>query len=105
MYWLETQLCLPGTRQVHKNFAYAVLISFYSWTYKSASNLYRTGISFVLDCLLSEHLAIVLGNPVEHNSAGNYELVLDPTTFHLHKKSSHGSSSLVCSGLEGYCFA
>ena len=39
------------------------------------------------------------------NSAGNSELVLDLGAFNLHKKSSHDSSRLVCSGLEGYCLA
>ena len=63
------------------------------------------GISFVLDSLLSDHGAVVLGNQLEHNFAGNYEVVLDPTTFHLHKKSSHVSSRLECCGLEGCCLA
>ena len=39
---------------------------------------------------------------MEHNSTINYELVLDPATFHLHKKSSHGYSRLGCNGLEGF---
>ena len=60
-------------------------------------------ISFVFDCLPFEYLVIVLGYQVEHNSTGNSTLVLDPVAFHLHKKSSHGSSRLVCSGLEGCC--
>ena len=38
---------------------------------------------------------------MEHNYAGNSELVLDPVAFHLHKKSSHGSSRLGYIGLEG----
>ena len=37
------------------------------------------------------------------NYVGNFELVLDPAAFHLHKKNSHGCSRLVYSGLEG-CF-
>ena len=39
------------------------------------------------------------------NSIGNYELVLDPAAFHLHKKSYHGFSRMRCSGLEGCCLA
>ena len=42
---------------------------------------------------------------MEHNSAGNSALVLDPAAFHLHKKSSHGSSRLGSSELEGCCLA
>ena len=36
---------------------------------------------------------------MEHNSVGNYELVLNLTAFYLHKKGSHGSSRSGCSGL------
>ena len=42
---------------------------------------------------------------MEHNYARNFALVLDPTAFHLHKKSSHGSSRLGYSELEGCCLA
>ena len=102
MYWLETQLCLFGTLQLQQTFAHAGLISSsFLVQYKSASDLQRTRISFVLDCFLSEHLVVVLGNQVEHNSTGNYVLVLDPTAFHLYKTNSHGSLRLVCSGFEG----
>ena len=63
-----------------------------------------TGISFVLDFMLFDYLVVVvLGTLMEHNYAGNSKLVLDPATFHLHKKSSHGFSRLGYSGLEGCC--
>ena len=71
----------------------------------STSDLQKNGISFVLDCLLYDCLVDVLGNKVDHNSVENSALVLDPAAFHHHKKSSHGSSRLVCSGLESCCLA
>ena len=40
---------------------------------------------------------------MEHNSAWNSTLVLDPATFYLYMTGFHGSLKQVCSGLEGYC--
>ena len=99
MYWHKTQLCLPETLPAQQTSAYAGSRSSCSQTCKLAYDLQRNGISFILDYLLS------IGNRVEHSSAKNSELVLDPTAFHLHKIGFHGSSRLVCSGLEGCCLA
>ena len=40
-----------------------------------------------------------------HDNSKNFELVFDPTAFHLYKKSSYGSSRLGYNGLEGFCLA
>ena len=44
---------------------------------------------------------MVLGSDNFENS----KMVFDLVAFHLHKKSSHGFSRLVCSGWEGCCLA
>ena len=41
---------------------------------------------------------------MEHTTVESSALVLDPTALHFHKKSSHGFSRQVCSGLEGCCW-
>ena len=42
---------------------------------------------------------------MEHIAAGNFALVFDLAALHFHMRSSHGFSILVCSGLEGWCWA
>ena len=103
--WPETQLCLPRTQQAQQISAHAGSKFSYSQTSKSAFDLQRTRISFVLDCLPFYYLVVVHGNQVDHNYAGNSTLVFDPPAFHLHKRNSHGSSRLGYSGLEGCCLA
>ena len=62
--------------------------------------LQRIEISFILDFLLFDSLAIVvLGTHVEHTVVENSALVLDLVVIHLHMRNSHGSLVLVCNGL------
>ena len=42
---------------------------------------------------------------MEHTTADSSTQVLDLVAVHFHMKSSHGFSMLVCSGLEGWCWA
>ena len=68
----------------------------------SAFDLQRIEISFVLDFLLSDSLAVaVLGTHVEHTIVENSILVLDLAMLHLHMINSHSSLVLVCNGLAG----
>ena len=41
---------------------------------------------------------------MEYNSASSFMLVFDLDDSQLHKKGSHGSLRLVCSGLIGCCW-
>ena len=61
-------------------------------------------ISFVLDYLLFEFLDVVLGTQVDYNSIDSSDLIFGLDDFHLHKKDSHSSSKLVCSGLVCCCW-
>ena len=68
----------------------------------SAFDLQRIEISFVLDFLLSDSLAVdFLGTHVEHTIVENSALVLDLAVLHLHMRNSYGSLVLVCNGLAG----
>ena len=60
-------------------------------------------ISYVLDYLLFEFLDVVLGTQVDYNSVDSSDLIFDLDDFHLHKKDSHDSLELVCSGLVCCC--
>ena len=57
-----------------------------------------------LDFLFLNFLGYALGIQVEYNSAHSSELVFNLDDSHFHKKGSHGSSGLVCSGLVGFCW-
>ena len=61
-------------------------------------------ISSVLDYLLFELLDDVLGTQVDYNSIDSSDLIFGLDDFHLHKRDSHGSSELVCSGLGCCCW-
>ena len=61
-------------------------------------------ISQVLNHVLFEFLDAVLGTQVNYNYVASYDLIFDLDDFHLHKKDSHGSSELVCSGLVCCCW-
>ena len=42
---------------------------------------------------------------MEDTVVENSALVFDLDLLHFHMRSSHGFSMLVCSGLEGWCWA
>ena len=68
----------------------------------SAFDLQRIEVSFVLDFLLFDSLAVVvLGTHVEHTVVEISALVLDFAVLHLLMRNSHGSLVLVCNGLVG----
>ena len=63
----------------------------YSLPWMSAFDLQRIDISFVLEFLLSNSLAAVLGTHAEHTVAEHSALVLDLVVLYLHMRNSHGS--------------
>ena len=67
--------------------------------YSSTSALQMIEISSILDYMLLEFLDVVLRTQVDYNSIDSSDLIFHLDDFHLHKKYSHGSSELVCSGL------
>ena len=66
-----------------------------------AQNLLLKRLGPSLALILSS-LATVPGTHVEHTTVDSSAQVSNHAMLHLHMRNSHGSSLLVCSGLEGF---
>ena len=100
------QLCLLGMLLAQQTFIHECSTIFFSLPRSLTSAPQETRTSLSPDSQLSScSAAAILGTHVEHTVVDSLAQVFGLVVLCLHMRNSHGSSVLVCSGLEGWCWA